>query len=284
MARAGHIQGRAQRTRRRRSGIQIQPPQPLPDLLPCDTIRIRHPRLRAQELQAAKQHRHAAAAMRDYPVDVREAAEGGRVEHVDYRARGLECDFDERRGPALRGRGVGVGVHEDRRGEFVKLRPYRIEAGVAEGDAVIYASDGEAVCMQLACRAGDFFESRGGIVGWQGGEEAEARGVLRDEGGAVVVGGFEGGERWRDVAEHLHCYAGFVEVGERAFGGPFEGRWEHESAVAQRVPAGFELLWRLRGREVPVDVNPSCSHDQRWRAIVAVEVLEPRSWLHSQGS
>jgi hypothetical protein len=187
--------------------------------------------------------------VRDYEIDVWEAAEGRCVQHIDDRARRFKCGFDQRRGTPLGGRGVGVGVYEHGCGEGVEFALDGVEAGVAEGDVVIYVSDNEAVGTQERLCVVDFFERGGGVVGGEG-----------DEGGAVVVGGTEGGEARVDVAEHLHCYAGFVEVGEGAFKGLFEGRGDQEGAFAQDVPPGFELLWCLRRRKVPVEVNPSCSH------------------------
>jgi hypothetical protein len=52
--------------------------------------------------------------------------------------------------------------------------PRRGREWVAERDGVTDASDSEAVCTQLISRAVNFGESRVQVVGWEGGEEAEA--------------------------------------------------------------------------------------------------------------
>jgi hypothetical protein len=70
-------------------------------------------------------------------------------------------------------RWVGVGVYEHGCREGVEFALDGIEAGVAEGDVVIYASDSEAVDTQACLGAVDFFESGGGVVGRADGEEAE---------------------------------------------------------------------------------------------------------------
>lgn len=46
------------------------------------------------------------------------------------------------------GPGVGVGVHEHGCGKGIEFALDGVEAGVAEGDAVIYASDSENVDTQ----------------------------------------------------------------------------------------------------------------------------------------
>jgi hypothetical protein len=103
--------------------------------------------------------------VRDYEIDVWEAAEGRCVQHIDDRAPRFECGFDQRRGTPLGGRGVGVRAHEYGCGEVVEFALDGVEAGVAEGDDVIYASDSEAVGTQKRLCVVDFFE--------RGGEEVE---------------------------------------------------------------------------------------------------------------
>jgi hypothetical protein len=73
-----------------------------------------------------------------------------------------------------------------------------------------------------------------------------------------------------DVAEHLHCDSGFVEVGEGVFRLPFEGFGDQKGAFAQNVAAGLEPLGGLRGSEVAVDINPPWGHDwdQWWRLLM----------------
>jgi hypothetical protein len=116
------------------------------------------------------------------------------IKHVDNRAGGIERRFDQRAG-AVEPRVLVTErrrMNEQCRAPAVELGPNRLEARIAQINAVVIALDREALAIELIHTATQLGERLLRFAQRQLREEAEAFGILCDQRCAMAVRGDDG--------------------------------------------------------------------------------------------
>ena len=142
--------------------------------------------------QPAGQERQRAAAVRPDPADVRkpERAAGFAEDQAGDRAGRVGGVFDRAGRNALDQRAAAVrrdGVDIDHGLAAVELLVHRHESGIAQVFVLIAGEQPDAVGLERIEGVGDFLQAALRIGQRNGGEQAEAAGMIRHHAGAVFV-------------------------------------------------------------------------------------------------